>query len=133
MNDRHPSKHQLNKVYILNQQRKLVDSLSVLENIYVLNNLPFRGIIRREPLLKQYLWLTENLNLSIPPDTPCEKLDEFDRCIVEILKAITQGAQLIILYGISDIQRAAQLERFKELLTILSRKNYSFLYICGRY
>lgn len=134
LNDRHPSKHQLNKVYILNQQRKLVGSLSVLENIYVLNNLPvFRGIIRRDPLLKQYAWLTDNLHSTIPPDTLCEKLDEFDRCIVEILKAVTQGAQLIILYGISDILGAAQLDRFKELLTTLSGKNFCFLYICGRY
>lgn len=133
LNNRHPNKQQFNKVYILNQQRKLVDSLSVLENIYVLNSLPFRGFIRREPLLRQYKWLTENLELQISPDTLCEKLNEFNRCVVELLKAITQGSQLIVLYGISDILGTGQIEHFKELLTMLSRKNYSFLYICSRY
>ncbi len=133
LNNRHPNKQQLNKVYILNQQRKLVDSLSVLENIYVLNSLPFHGFIRREPLLRQYKWLTENLELHLSPDTLCERLNEFNRCVVELLKAITQGSQLIVLYGMGDILGSAQIERFKDLLTMLSRKNYSFLYICSHY
>ncbi|MDO4339206.1 MAG: ATP-binding cassette domain-containing protein [Eubacteriales bacterium] len=132
LNNRQPSKQQLNKIYILNQQRKLVESLSVLENIYVLNSLPFRGIIHKEPLLRQYAWLMEDLDFHVSPDARCERLSEYERCAVEILKAITQGAKLIILYGMSDIMGAGDLARFKDFLTAVSRKNYSFLYICDR-
>lgn len=133
LDNRHPNKQLLNKIYILNQQHKLVDSLSVLENIYVLNRLPFLGFIRRKPLLRQYAWLTEELSFHAAPEILCERLSEYDRCIVEILKAINQGSQLIVLYGINDILSGVQLENFKEMLPVLSKKGYSFLYICSRY
>lgn len=131
--NRQANKPKLNKLYLLTQQSKLVNSLSVLENIYVLNRIPFLGLIRRKTLLRQYAWLTEDLDFHVKPDCPCEKLTEFKRCIVEILKAIYQGSQLIIIYGISDILGSGDLLHFKQFLTVLARKNYSFLYICSRY
>lgn len=131
--NRNPDKRLLNKIYVLNQKRKLVDSLSVLENIFVLNKLPFTGLIHREPMILQYSWLMEEFSLNIPPEKLCENLSELDRCIVEILKAITQGSRLIILYGLSDILGDIHLEHFKQLLNLLTQKNYSFLYICSHH
>ena len=118
-----------NKVYVIEQKSKLVNDLSVADNVFVLRKGFRKYRINSHVLETQISYLSKELDLTINPDTICGNLTEYERCVVEIMKAMVQGVKLIVVNELSNFLSANDLHAFNELLRQLTYKKYAILYI----
>jgi ribose transport system ATP-binding protein len=119
---------------IVYQERSLVDSLSIAENIFA-EQLPVNkwGLTDRKALLQQTTHLLQSLGISyLNPLTPVYRLSAAQQQMVEIAKALAQYPQLLLL----DEPTASITEKEKETLFAIIRKlkagGVSIIYISHR-
>ncbi len=118
-----------NKVYVLGQSSKLVDNLTVTDNIFVLKKGFKKYFISKKVLVNQLLYLLNDIEETLNPRAFCMELTEYERCVVEVLKAIIQGTKLIIVNDISNVLGTNDLDKFKKLLVKIVNKGFTILYI----
>lgn len=120
-----------NRISIIGSDNRLVERLSVTDNIFVLRN-GFRQEIIREGLLqKQLRPFLEDIGIEIPMKERVEKLTAFERVIVELLRAVVTGHRLIVLQEIGSLVSHEELKKVHEILHHYVDKGYTFLYICS--
>lgn len=118
-----------NKVFVLNTTSKLIKDLSVADNVFVLRKGFKKYIMNKRILDVQLNQLTKEMGVSINPRELASNLSEYERCVVEVLKAVIQGVKLFIIHDISNCLSEVDLKNFHQILVCLSKKNYSILYI----
>lgn len=129
VNNRSKARASYNRIGIIQRESSLIDDLSVVENIFVLRP-GFRTTLIRKPLLcKQLQHFWEDMGLSIPPNTYVRDISPFERCVVELIKAIVTGCRLILLRDISTILSEIELICLYEIIRFYAAQGFSFLYI----
>ena len=129
VNSYHHSDGTKNKVYVIEQKSKLIDDLTVADNIFVLKNGFHKYIINPRVLAAQVEYLIRVTGIHIDPNAICHNLTEFERCVVEMMKAIVQGVKLIVVDDLSNYLSANDLADFNRLLRKMSEKKYAILYL----
>lgn len=127
------SNGELNPVYILEQKSKLISGFSVLDNIYLLRKGFWKFYYSRSKMRRQFYWLRDSLGVEIHPDVCAGDLSPYERCVVEIMKGLVQGAKLIVMNGIGENISKQHLIKIKRIMTALVTRGFSFLYICNNY
>ena len=85
-------------IAIVYQERSLVTVLNVAENIYAARQPTRRfGMINRRALFRQSRQILDQLGLDIDPRAPVEALSPHEQQMVEIAKALSLDAQVLIL------------------------------------
>jgi len=138
VNDWQWSHENANNVYLLNHESKLINSISVVENVFVFNRYCFqkklfRTVGRRSLMNRRFKWICEELGVHIRPWSHCENLTQFERCSVELMRAIEQGVHLIVVHGIDDLLSVKDLDRFIQMLSQLAKQKITILYIGGNW
>lgn len=123
------SGYNMNRVYIIEKKSKLIQDLSVSDNIFVLKRGFRKYIINRKVLNKQVNLFLQEMNVSIDPDELVMNLNHYEQCIVELLKAIISGSKLIVISDISNILSIVDLSKLLELIKFYSKKGFTFLYV----
>ena len=118
-----------NKVYLLEQKSKLVNDLSVADNVFVLRKGFKKYSINKKVLHGQLIKLMEEIEVRVDSKEICLGLTEYDRCVVEILKSIIQGTRLLIIHVISNVLSSTELESFKKILIRVAAQGCSILYV----
>uniref|UniRef100_UPI0006D245E9 ATP-binding cassette domain-containing protein n=1 Tax=Clostridium sp. NkU-1 TaxID=1095009 RepID=UPI0006D245E9 len=91
-----------NRVYVIEERGRLIDSLTISDNLFVMRKGFKKYIINSRVLDRQVELLMRPLGLSIDPKRRVSTLSAFERCVAELLKAILTGCRLIILDRISN-------------------------------
>jgi len=123
------SSYGINRVYVIEQKSKLIQDLTVSDNIFVLRRGFKKYIINSKVLNMQVDRFLKEMEVQINPDELIMNLNPFEQCIVELLKAIISGSNLIILNDISNILSIVDLSKIHELLKFYSKKGKTFLYV----
>ena len=118
-----------NKVYVIEEKSKLIRDLSVSDNIFVLKKGFKKYIINTKVLGSQVEMVMEELGVRMNPDSLVLSLTIFERCVVEVVKALVQSMSLVIIKDLSNILSESELMRFYEILKKCIQKGISFLYI----
>lgn len=127
------SRRTSNRISIIGADSRLVESLSVSDNIFVLRQ-GFRQEIIRTALLKRQLApFLEDIGMEIPVDARVGELPAFERVVVELLRAIAMGNRLIVLNEIGTIISYEELGKLHEIMHHYTEQGFSFLYICLHY
>lgn len=105
-------------VAIIFQELSLVKELTVGENIFLGREPSNFGLINWSELYKKAGDLLRNLNLAIDPRTPVGNLGIGQQQLVEIAKALSQDAKILVL----DEPTAALTESEVETLFVILRK-----------
>ncbi len=84
-------------IVIIHQELALVKELTVMENIFLGNELGTPWRINEESMYQQTLALLSRVNLSISPDTQVSELGVGQQQLVEIAKALNKDVKLLIL------------------------------------
>ena len=122
-----------NKVYLIDKQVKLIESLKVIDNIYVLNHEFDSYVINEKKLKEKTDELLEELSINIQSSQYVSELSLYEKTLVEIVKAITSGVQLIIILEISNFLSIEELINFQKLMKYYTQKGISFLYIANHH
>ena len=119
-------------IAFIHQELSLFPNLSVEENIFLdhfprrLRRLPF---IDRRQLRDQAQKALELVDLQVSPVTPVMRLPQGERQLVEIAKALTRQARLIIFDEPTTSLTARETERLFEIIGRLRAQGISIIYI----
>jgi ribose transport system ATP-binding protein len=119
-------------IAFIHQELSLFPNLSVEENIFLdhfprrMNGLPF---INRRTLREQAKKALDLVDLQVTPATPVMRLPQGERQLVEIAKALTRQARLIIFDEPTTSLTARETERLFEIIGRLRKQGISIIYI----
>jgi ribose transport system ATP-binding protein len=133
VNDYRWKRSTANPVAVIEKRSRLIGSMSVTDNIFVVRGCMKKYLINDGVLSDQLERLCEGLNISIPPHEPVERLPFFTRWLVELLKAVVAGARLIIIRDISNVASPVDLSRIHRVIRYYASLGLSFLYVCNHH
>jgi ribose transport system ATP-binding protein len=120
-------------VAVIYQEPSLAPHLSVAENIFM-GRLPTSrfGIVDRRRLVEDTAVVAERLGLDLDPNVRVGTLSVARRQMVEIAKALSRDARLIVLDEPSAVLADAELEGLIRVMRRLAEKGVAFIYISHR-
>jgi ABC-type sugar transport system ATPase subunit len=118
-------------VAFIHQELNLFTNLSIVDNIFIdrfpkLGRSPF---IRRPPARRQTRELLKSLNLALSPDTLVDRLTPGERQLVEIAKALSTEAEIIIFDEPTTSLTAGETERLFGIIRDLRAQGKSMIFI----
>lgn len=121
-----------NKVSLIEEKSHLVKDLTVAENIFVLRKGLKKFVINKHILNKQFERFADEIGVDIYGTTYVSELNTYERCVVELLKAVISGVQMIIIQDVTNFLSNVELEKFNNMIRHYCMKGISFLY-CGNH
>jgi ribose transport system ATP-binding protein len=134
---REPYDAEAKGIHMIYQEQHYVPELSVAENL-MLGNLPTRGGLigrwtvdwnRMRALAAERLQV---LNLKIDPDSKMKDLTVVERQIVEIVKALSAEARIIVMDEPTAALTPPEVERLFQIIEDLKQRNVAVIYISHR-
>lgn len=118
-------------IAFIHQELNLFTNLSIADNIFIdcfprLGNSPF---INNAKASERTASLLESLNLRLSPQTPVDRLTPGERQLVEIAKALSTGAEIIIFDEPTTSLTAAETQRLFSIIRSLREQGKSMIYI----
>lgn len=118
-----------NRISIIGAENRLVEGLSVSDNIFVLRQGFRQELIRTELLNRQLMPFFEDIGMNISVDAKVENLTVFERVVVELLRAVVMGHHLIVLNEVGALISHNELKKLHEILRHYAEKGFAFLYV----
>lgn len=118
-------------IAFIHQELNLFTNLSIADNIFIdrfprLGRSPF---VNKGVTTKQTARLLESLNLPLSPQTLVDRLTPGERQLVEIAKALSTGAEIIIFDEPTTSLTAAETQRLFDIIRDLRQQGKSMIYI----
>lgn len=117
------------KISLIQSTGKLIDDLTIADNIFVIRDKFGRYLIDKRVIFEQTKNLLEELNLAISPKKPVHLLSGFEKTVVEIAKAYGLGSKIIILKDLSSYLADSDLNQLIEIIERLKGNGISFIMI----
>lgn len=122
-----------NRVSIIQAKNRLVNGMTVADNIFVLRQ-GFRQYFLKSSLLKKQLQpFMQDIGMNISAETRVENLSAFERVVVELLRAVVGGYRLIVLDEISIFVSETEMKKLYEMIRHYTEQGFSFLYISSHF
>ncbi|MEZ4870148.1 MAG: sugar ABC transporter ATP-binding protein [Caldilineaceae bacterium] len=122
-----------NGIRIIYQELNLLPDMSVVENVYLGHEPRTRwGLIDQRTLLAQANELFARLGLSLDPGAMVGDLTVANQQMVEIAKALSQQADLIVMDEPSAILAGDELARLFTMIATLKAQGVTIIYISHR-
>ena len=118
-----------NRIGIIDAKSRLVEHMTVTDNIFVLRQGFRQEVIQGKLLRKQLEPFMRDIEMDIPADTYVDKLSAFERIVVELLRAVVAGYRLIVLNEISTVINGEELSKLYEIMHHYGKQGFSFLYV----
>ncbi len=119
-------------IALIHQELRLLPHLSVAENVFV-GRLPMRaGVVDRAAMSRLAATALHRLGLDVPPATMVGDLPVAAQQQVEIAKALTSDAQLLILDEPTAALGGYETDRLFDQIARLKAQGVSFVYITHR-
>ncbi len=119
-------------IALIHQELNLAENLTIAQNIW-LGREPHRwGLLRDPSVLSQTDRLIKQLGLTLPATTPVGRLSIAQRQLVEIAKAVSANARLLIMDEPTSSLTVSETERLFHTITQLQQQGVAVIYISHR-
>jgi len=122
-----------NKVAVIEQKSRLIENLTVADNVYVMRKRFKKYVINSHVLEQQLDMFTHEADIELDGARLVSDLPPCERYVTELLRAVVSGAKLIVIRDISNVLSTADLMKFHSLMRYYCSKGFSFLYICSHH
>ena len=119
-------------ISVIYQELSLIPALSVTENIFLGQEIARRGLMAKKEMREKVVALIEKYEFDIDPDAVVDTLGMAQRQMVEILKALSMDAKLIIMDEPTSSLSASESEKLFDTIDGLRRKGAGILYVSHR-
>jgi ribose transport system ATP-binding protein len=119
-------------VSIIYQEFNLIPALSARENIFLGRERLRFGLLQREQESQQARELFSRLGVTIDPDVPCRDLSVAQQQLVEIAKALSLDARILVLDEPSATLTPPEVERLFGIIRDLQARGFGLIYISHR-
>ena len=120
-------------IAMVHQENSLLPNLSVMDNIYM-GRFPQNGpFIDRKTLRKKVVELLDELKINnIAPETRVETLSVAQKQLIEIIKALSLNARLLMLDEPTAALTAKETEYLMDILSSLRKSGVAIVYVSHR-
>ncbi|MEO0477215.1 MAG: sugar ABC transporter ATP-binding protein [Planctomycetota bacterium] len=119
-------------ISLIHQELNLADNLDIAQNIY-LGREPMRlGLIDRKAMNRGAKEVLDEIGLDLPPTTPVSELSTGRQQMVEIAKAISTSARVIIMDEPTASLSDSETQRLYDVVDRLSAKGVGIIFISHR-
>lgn len=118
-----------NKISLIQSTGKLIDDLTVADNIFVIRDKFGRYVVDKKVIFRQTEILLADIGLEVAPNRLAYLLSNYERTAVEIVKAYGLGAKIIILEDLSSYLSDSELSQLEGLINRLKDNGVSFIMI----
>jgi ribose transport system ATP-binding protein len=115
---------------LIDKERRLVENLTVADNIFVLRKGFRKFIIDQKTLYAQIKPFSEQFSIRLTGNEIVGQLSAIERRAVEIIRAKVAGARLLIVENVNDVD--GDLKRFCGMLKRFVSDGSAVLYVSGR-
>ena len=129
---RGPADSQKAGIAVIYQEFNLVPGLSARENIFLGQETTRAGFIAADEERRRVRELFDRLGASIDPEVPCGRLSVAEQQEVEIAKALSQDARLIVMDEPTAALSPSEVERLLEVVRELKAQGIGVIYISHR-
>ncbi|MDR2486586.1 MAG: sugar ABC transporter ATP-binding protein [Clostridiales Family XIII bacterium] len=119
-------------IAVIYQELSLVPDLTVMENIYLGQELTKVGMLEKARMRGRVTDLIKRYELDLNPDVTIEVLSMAQRQMVEVLKALSQDAKLIIMDEPTSSLSASESEHLFHTIESLKKKGTGIIYVTHR-
>ncbi|MET3600912.1 sugar ABC transporter ATP-binding protein [Martelella mangrovi] len=119
-------------VAVIYQELSLAPNLSVAENIFLGNERSSRGIVNRSQMRSQTQPILDRLGVDFSPSTIVGTLSLGERQLVEIARALSANARIIVMDEPTTSLTSRETERLFEVIAALKADNIAVIYISHR-
>lgn len=116
-------------IAVIYQELSLIKDLSVAENIFLGREPRKWGVIRSEELYRSSRQLLQDLHLDIDPHTPIRNLGIGQQQLVEIAKALSHDARMLVLDEPTAALTDAEVATLFNILNKLRARGVGMVYI----
>ncbi len=121
-----------NGIAVIYQELSLIPALSVADNIFLGREIAKKGFLSKKEMLKEVREIIKKYDFDLNPEAPIETLGMAQRQMVEILKALSTSARIIIMDEPTASLSAAESEKLFETIDSLRKKGTAIVYISHR-
>lgn len=119
-------------VRMVHQELQVLPEMSIAENIFVGNEVHSGGWINKKEMLKKAAGLLEMVGLEMDPCTPVRKVDIAARQLIEIARASSAEARLIIMDEPTSSLSEKETQKLFQIIQKYKEKGIAFLFISHR-
>ncbi len=121
-------------IAVIHQELNILPDLTVAENLFLGNEKTFgkSGILKTKEMNREAKDILLNLGLDVDVKTPARDLSVGKQQIIEIAKAISSNAELIVMDEPTAALTDREIETLFETIKALQAKGVSFVYISHR-
>jgi ribose transport system ATP-binding protein len=119
-------------ISIIYQEFNLIPALSARENIFLGRERRRFGWLRQDAELQQARQLFARLGVEIDPDAPCRELSVAQQQLVEIAKALSLDARILVMDEPSATLTPPEVERLFGIIRDLRAQGLGLIYISHR-
>jgi len=127
-----PKSSEENGISVIYQEFNLVGGLSVAENIFLGNAIRNGIVIDRKKMIEESQKIFDQLNIDINPKTLVKNLTVGYQQIVEIAKALSKNAKILIMDEPTSTLTKTETETLFEMIDKLKSSGVTIIYISHR-
>lgn len=127
-----PIESQQQGVAIIYQEFNLIPALTAYENIFLGREKHQKGFVRKSEEFRQAEQLFERIGVPINPGTPCRQLTVAQQQVVEIAKALSVNARIIVMDEPTAALTRREVEKLYAIIEDLKSHNIGIVYISHR-
>lgn len=127
-----PKEAQIDGIAIVHQELNMMKDLTVSENIFIGREKTKKGFIDDSEAIKNAQSLFEKLNVHINPNTKVNDLTVGQQQMVEIAKAISMDAQIIVFDEPTAALTEKEIDDLFKIIRELKSNNIGIVYISHR-
>jgi len=116
-------------IVVIHQELNLAEHLTVSESIFLGRELTSNGFLRLKDMRAETLRILDNLHVHIDPDVRISSLSVADKQMVEIAKAISRDARVLIMDEPTAVLSTAETESFFEQVDRLKAKGVAIIFV----
>lgn len=118
-----------NKVYVIEQKSRLVEGLSVVDNLFVLRKGFKKYFINEKVLYVQAQKFLQENGIQVDIRKRVVSLTPLERCLTELSKALLSGCRLVIVDNPGNFLSKHELLEFQKMLKKIRDNGTAVLYI----
>ncbi len=119
-------------IQVIYQETNLIESLSAAENVFLGNLITDGILVNQRKMYAETQKLFDSLRIKINPKTTVKYLTTGQRQIVEIAKAVSRNAKIIVMDEPSSSLTNSEVEALFQIVEDLHQKGVTVIYISHR-
>lgn len=119
-------------IALIHQELNLADNLDIASNIYLGREPTRLGLIHRKAILRGTAEALATIGLDLPPDTPVAGLSTGKQQMIEIAKAISTSARIIIMDEPTASLSEQETRRLYDVVEQLADRGVGIIFISHR-